>query len=168
MENPTPLETPETLQKTSRFLLPASVLIGLLIVAVAGMYVWYYRYNPCKVSAVEDASAFLVSQLKTYDASYQFATTVYRTGLARPVNALQQIFMDTQTVAVPACMQTAKNELLNYMGAVIGAFQAYMAAETDATIRGWLDQSNAHYDNFNLELEAVNKCAPFCAPWDYR
>ncbi|MEO8354574.1 MAG: hypothetical protein ABI621_01540 [Chloroflexota bacterium] len=166
MENPPPLETPQTIQKAKRFLLPASVLIVVLIIAAAGIYTWMYLYNPCEVSDVEDASAFLVSQLKTYDASYQFAATVYRVGLTRPVNDLQQIFMDTQAVAVPACMQTAKKELLHYMGAVISAFQAYMQEETEPKIRGLLNQSNTHYDNFTTELEAVKECAPFCAPWD--
>lgn len=112
MENPAPPKTSQTLQKIERFLLPASVLIVLLVVAAVGIYMWMYLYNPCEVSDVEDASAFLVSQLKTYDASYQFAATVYRAGVTRPVNDLQQIFMDTQSVAVPACMQTAQKELL--------------------------------------------------------
>ena len=166
MENPTPLETPETIQKTSRFLLPASVLIVLSIVAAAGMYAWYYWYNPCEVDAVKEASTILVTQLKTYDGVYQVATTASRTSPDHPVNTLKQIFMDTQEVVVPACMQTAKNELINYMGTVISAFQAYRAGEADATVLGLINQSNTQYDNFNSELEAVNRCAPFCAPWD--
>jgi len=166
MENPTPFEIPEPIQKTSRFLWPASVLIILLIIVATGMYAWYYRYNLCEMSAVEDASSFLLSQLKRYDAQYEFAVTVYRTGLARPVDVLQQIFMDTQGGAVPVCMQRAKDELLNYMGTVISAFHAYMGEETETTIRGLLSQSYTHFNNFKMELEAVNKCAPFCAPWD--
>ncbi len=166
MENPTPLETPQIIQKAKRFLLPASVLIVWLVVAAVCIYTWMYLYNPCEVSDVEDASAFLVSQLKTYDASYQFATTVYRAGLTRPVNDLQQIFMDTQSVAVPVCMQTAKKELLGYMETLIGAFQAFRAEETETKIRGLLSQSDTHYDNFTTELEAVRECAPFCAPWE--
>jgi len=72
--------------------------------------------------------------------------------------------MDTQEIVVPACMQTAKNELINYMGTVISAFQAYRAGEADATIRGFIKQSDTQYANFNAELKAVNKCAPFCLP----
>jgi len=166
MESPTSLETLETVRKTSRFLLPASVLIVLLTVAAGGMYAWYYWYNPCEVDAVEEASAFLVGQMNTYDAAYQFATTSSRTALTRPVNVLRQIFMDTKEVAVPACMQTAKNELLNYMGTVISAFQAFMVGETNTTIRGLVDQATTHLNNFTTELDAINKCAPFCAPWD--
>jgi hypothetical protein len=166
MENPTPLETPELIQKTSRFLLPASALILLLIVTAVGMYTWYYLYNPCEVNAVKDATAFLISQRNSYDNAYQFAATASRTSLDRPVNTLKQIFMDTKEVVVPACMQTAKNELINYMGAVIRAFQAFGAQEADATIRDLVNQSDTHYENFTTELEAVNKCAPFCAPWD--
>lgn len=166
MENPTPPETSQTLRKTKRFPLTAGVLIIALIVAAVGTYTWMYLYNPCEVSEVEDASAFLVSQLKTYDASYQFATTVYRSGLTRPVNDLQQIFMDTQAVAVPVCMQTAKKELLHYMGTVISAFEAFMGEETETKIKGLVSQSNTHFNNFKMELDAINKCAPFCAPWD--
>ena len=83
---------------------------------------------------------------------------------AVPVNDLQQIFMDTQSVAVPACMQTAQKELLGYMGALIGAFQAFRADETETKIRGLLRSIHTHYDNFKMELDAVEECAPFCMP----
>ena len=33
--------------------------------------------------------------------------------------------MDTRAVPVPVCMRTAKTELVDYMGTVIHAFQAY-------------------------------------------
>ncbi len=164
MDNPAQLKSQDTVQKSSRFLLPASALIVLLIFAAMGMYTWYSLYNPCEVNAVREASVILASQLKTYDHAYQFATTASRTSLVRPVNTLKQIFMDTQGFVVPACMQTAKNELINYMGTVIRAFQAFRAGESDATIRDLVIQSDAQYENFNAVLEAVNKCAPFCIP----
>jgi hypothetical protein len=164
MENPTPLETPEPVRKSSRFLLPASIVIILLIVAAVGTYAWYTLSNPCEVNAVKEASAFLVGQMKRYDHAYQFAATASRTSLVRPVSVLQQIQMDTLEVDVPACMQTAKNELIDYMGAVNRAFQAFGAQEADITIKGLINQSERHYANFTTELAAVNKCAPFCLP----
>ena len=106
----------------------------------------------------------LVTQLTMYDGVFQVAVTASRTSPDHPVNTLKQIFMDTQEMPVPACMRTAKNELLNYMGAVINAFQSYRAGEADATVRGWIKQSDAEYTNFQAELKAVNKCAPFCLP----
>lgn len=164
MDNPAPIETEDTVQKSSRFVLPVSLLIVLLIVAAVGTYIWYFVYNPCEVEAVKEASAILVSQLKTYDQVFQVAVTASRTSPDHPVNTLKQIFMDTQETIVPACMQTAKNELINYMGTVISAFQAFRAGEADATIRVLIKQSDAQYANFKAELEAVNKCAPFCLP----
>jgi hypothetical protein len=134
------------------------------IVAVVGIYAWAHLFNPCKVDAVKEASAFLTSQLRAYDDLYQFTTTVYQDGIGLPLYKLQQIFMDTQAVAVPVCMQTTKNELLNYMRTVIRAFQAFAAGDADTTIRDLVNQSNTYYDNFRSELEAVNKCAPFCIP----
>ena len=159
-------KTQDTVQKSSRFRWLASVLIVLLVIAPAGIYSWRYLYNPCEVSAVEEASTFLVNQLNMYDAIYQVATAAPRTALPHPVNLLQQIFMDTQEIGVPACMETAKIELLNYMGTVISGFQAYRAGEADTTIRDLIRQSDAQYANFKAELKAVKKCAPFCAPWD--
>jgi hypothetical protein len=61
-------------------------------------------------------------------------------------------------------MQTAKDKLINYIGTVIRAFLAYGAQETDTTVRGILNESEMHYDNFTAELEAVNKCTPLCIP----
>jgi hypothetical protein len=164
MDNPAPLEARATVQKSSRFLLAASVLIVVLIVAAVGTYAWYSLFRPCEVNAVEEASSILVSQVKRYDDVYQVATAASRSSVFLPVGVLQQILMDTQQVAVPACMQTAKNELINYMGTVIRAFRAYAAQESDATIRELLNESDTHFDNFTTELEAVKECAPYCIP----
>ena len=139
-------------------------MVVLFLGAAAGMYAWFFVYNSCDVEAVKDASAFLTGQLNTYDQLYQVATTASRTSPDHPVNTLKQIFMDTQQVPVPACMGTAKNELMNYMGTVIGAFQAYRSGEADAVVVKLIRQSNVQYENFQVELEAVNKCAPYCLP----
>lgn len=163
MENSSPPEVQKTVQKINRFRFLAGTLIVLFVAAV-GVYSWVYLYKPCDVNAVKEASNFLISQLKTYDAQYEFTTTVYPSGLMHPVNRLQQIFMDTQSVDVPVCMQTAKEELLGYMGTIIRAFQAFEAGENDSTIRDLLGQSDRHYAHFRKELDTVNKCAPFCVP----
>jgi len=165
MDNPAPLKARATVQKKlRRFLLPASLLIVLFIVAAAGTYAWYSLVRPCEVTAVEEASALLFSQLKRYDDVYQVATAASRTSVVLPVSVLQRTLIDTQQVVVPACMQTAKDELLNYMGTVIRAFQAYGVGETDATVRGLIDESETHLDIFRTELKTVKECAPYCIP----
>lgn len=75
------------------------------------------------------------------------AITAFRTSPDHPVNTMKQIFMDTQEVPVPACLQTAKDELINYMGTVILAFQAYREGEADARVRDLISQSNAQYEH---------------------
>jgi hypothetical protein len=151
-------------KKSRRFLLPARVLITLLIIAAAGTYIWINVYNACEVEAMQDASALLTSQLKRYDDLFQATTGVYKNSVVLPLTMLQQIVMDTNDVAVPACMQSAKNELINYMQTVIRAFHAFGAGEPDAAIRELINQSDIHYQNFTIELETVNECAPFCFP----
>lgn len=163
MEHPTPLETQDTIRRSRRFLLPASVFLVVLIAAVASS-LWFYLSGPCEVDAVEEASALLVSQMRRYDAVYQVATNASGTSLRIPITVLQQIRMDTKDVVVPACMQTAKNELLSTMDAVIRAFLASMAQEPDETIRNLIRQSRTHFVNFTTELEAVKECAPHCLP----
>ena len=159
-----PLETQGTMQKAGRFLWPARVLIVLFMVAAMGIYVRYSLSNSCKVDEVQEASAFLVSQTKRYDDVYQVATNAFQDTVVLPVAVLQQILMDTKQVVVPVCMQTAKDELINYMGTVIRAFDAYAAHESNVTVRDLIAQSNEHYGNFFAELDAVNKCAPLCLP----
>jgi hypothetical protein len=161
---PAPLETQGIVKKSSRLLFSAGALIVLLIVSAMGVYAWYYSNNPCEVDAVEQASAILVNQMKRYDDIYGVTTSAPRNLLVRPVTDLQLVLMDTQGIDVPPCMRTAKNELINYMGTVIRAFQAYGAGESDATVRGLLDDSHIHINNFITELEAVRECAPFCIP----
>ena len=164
MDNLPQFRSQETMQNSRGFPRLASTLIVLLIVAAVGTYTWYTLFRPCEVNAVKEASDFLVRQLKTYDHVYQVAVTASQTSPEHPVNLLKQIFMDTQEIIVPACMQPAKNELINYMGTVMSAFQAFRAGEADATILGLIKQSDAQYMNFHAQLKAVNKCAPFCIP----
>ena len=164
MENPTP-ETGEN--KTNRFILLASVLVVLLILAgVAGRYAWYHWYNACDTQAVEQASTSLRVQVDMLDQVAQSASNAFRTDLTYPVSVMQQTYMNTQEVDVPVCLQTAKTELLSYMEGVIGAFEAYAASKSDATVIGLLKQSDQHYKIYYTELKAIQKCAPYCAPWD--
>jgi hypothetical protein len=158
------LETQEPVQKSRRFLVLVSALIIVMIAATVGTYTRYAIVRSCDVSAVEAASILLVRQMDRYDHTYQFATSASREAIVRPVAELQQILMDTQEVSVPLCMRTAKNDLIDYMGTVIRAFQAFGAQEADSAVRALIDQSETHYDEFKTELDAVRECAPFCIP----
>jgi hypothetical protein len=153
-----------TMKKSNRFLLPAGVFIVLLIMAAGGVYAWYFLYHPCEVNTVKETSAILISQANTYDRVYQSAINAPATLVDGPVVTMQQILMDTKEVVVPACMQTAKDELLNYMTVVIRAFRSFAALETEATVRDLVNKSDQHYGNFITELKAVNQCAPLCFP----
>lgn len=139
----------------------AGVLIALLVVT-GGAYAWFTFYRPCEVDAVEEASSILISQASMYDQVYQSAINAPPTLVDGPLITMQQTQMDTQSVVVPACLQTAKAELLNYMVVVIRAFRAYEAREPDETVRALVAKSNTHFDNFSAELKAVKKCAPVC------
>lgn len=150
------------MQTSSRLPVAASAIILLLSVVAMGSYTWYALRLSCDIRAVERASAFLIRQRDSFDHSYQFATSASRDAIVRPVAELQQILMDTMAYPVPACLRTAKNELVQFMGAVVHAFLAYGAQESDATIREWLEKANEHYLNFPPELEAINECAPLC------
>ena len=153
------------MKRSNRVLRLAGALTVLLIVAAAGAYAWRAFHSPCEAEVVERTSAFLVTQMMRYDEVYVSATNGTRTSIDYPVTVLQQILMDTQAFDVPACMRTAKSELVNYMGDVVRAFQAFKAGEPDATVKGWLDDSHAHVRIFISELESVRKCAPYCLPY---
>lgn len=127
-----------------------------------GGYAWLRTVRSCDVAAVEEASDFLVIQLKQYDRVYASAATGTRTSITYPVTVMQQILVDTQQVDVPGCVRTAKQELLDYMGTAIRALQAYSTGEADQTIRDLVYESNTHFDNFYAELRAVKECAPYC------
>ena len=142
----------------------AGTLIVVSISIPLGIYAWRYLYNPCEVKEVQEASGLLRIQLKTYDQVFQVATTASRTAPDHPVNTLKQILMDTQEIPVPACMRAAKNELLDYMGTVILAFDAYRAGEADAQILALVKQSDSQYSSFRAKLRTINECAPFCLP----
>ena len=158
MEPPEQIKLQSPVQTSRRFLWPAVALILILIFAFGA----YTFQRSCDVNEVKEASARLIRQRNSYDHSYQFATSVSPTAIVRPVAELQQILMDTQDIPVPVCMQTAKEELVNYMGIVIHAFLAFGAQEPESAVRDLIEQSNAHYNNFDREMDAVHQCAPYC------
>jgi hypothetical protein len=139
-----------------------AVTLAVLFLAAAAVLGLFSVANACDVSAVEEASLFLQRQMERFDHSYQFATSATPDRIVRPVAELQQILMDTQQVEVPGCLQTAKEELIGYMGMVIRAFLAYGAQEPQAAIRELVGQSDRHYESFHVELEEVRACAPWC------
>ena len=157
------LETQSGTQKIKRFRPLAGALLALLIVAAAGsLYARYALRSSCDLNAVKETSTILVTQQRMYDGVYQVAVTASRSAPDHPVNTLKQILMDTQEVDVPACMQTAKKELVDYMGTVILAFDAYRAGQADTAVRDLVQQSDAQYASFRAQLNAVNECAPYC------
>ena len=164
MENPLPLKAQYTMQRPRRMLRPASILVALLLLAAGGAYTWFFVFHPCEMNVVEEASVLLFSQLNRYEDVYQVAISASPRSVVLPVSVLQQILMDTQQVAVPSCMQSAKGELLNYMRTIISAFDAYAAQEPDATVRGLVEEAVTHLHNFDSELEAIKECAPYCLP----
>lgn len=164
MENPLPPKAQYTLQRLRRLLLPASIIVAMLLLAAVGAYAWFFVVHPCELNVVEEASVLLFSQMNRYEDVYQVAISASPNSVVLPVSVLQQILMDTQQVAVPSCMQSAKGELLDYMRTIIRAFDAYAAQEPDATVRGLVDEAVTHLHNFDSELEAIQECAPYCLP----
>ena len=162
MRNSALPETGATVQRSRRIPWVAGTLLVFFLVAGAGTYIWYNLQRSCEVQSVKEASALLLILTKRYDDVYQVATNAFPTSIDPPVLTLQQILMDTQEVPVPACLQTAKTELIDYMGAVIRALRAYAAQEANATIRDLITQANKHYGNFFTELDVVKECAPLC------
>ncbi len=89
------LETKGTRTRSNRRLWLVGAVVVLLVLVSAGGYTSYYVQSSCEVRAVERASTRLLQQLDSFDHSYQFAVTASRRAIVRPVEELQQIFMDT-------------------------------------------------------------------------
>lgn len=142
--------------------MPAIAFVVVLLVAAVSTYALHSLRSSCEVTFVQNASSLLLSQMQRYNDIYQVATSASPDSAVLPVTMMQQILMDSKDVDVPACLQLAKDELIDYMGTVIRAFLAYSQREADTTVRDWIAQSDTHYENFYTELEAVNKCAPLC------
>jgi hypothetical protein len=114
------------------------------------------------MARVDQAKILLTNQLQRYDDAYHVAAATSRKPLAQPVVKLQTIQRETTGIPVPACLETAKNELILMMDAAIEGFLAFMAQESDPAISVLLDSSIAHRGTFNNELLVVDACKPFC------
>ncbi len=160
MDNPADLQPRAPRPGRPRWLMIAATV--LLLVVAASMYTRYALRRSCEVDAVKEASSILISQLSMYDRVYQVAVTASRSVPDHPVNVMKQVMMDTQEVDVPRCMQTAKSNLVSYMGTVILAFDDYRAGKADKAVLDLIKQSDIQYTNFRAELRTVNECAPYC------
>ena len=162
METSPSSETPQAPDRSMRLLLIVGVPMVLLIVAAVGGYTWFALYGPCTVNSVETASNTLLGQLTQFDLVYQSIPSRTPVMIIGPMTQMQQILMDTKETAIPACMQTARNELITAMETLIRALLAIMESQPETTIQDLTEKSTSHLDNFTSELEIVNKCAPFC------
>ena len=162
MENPPVPEAPPLPEKRWRFWVIAGAVLGVMVVAALGVYAWYAVYGPCTRGMVDTASTALFEQVASFEQAYQVAASANATGLMGPLTKMQQSLWDTREVRVPACMQAARNELITSMESAIRAFLAAMNGEKDETVQDLLQDSRLHLENFAVELESVNQCAPFC------
>lgn len=151
--------------RASNLIRGTGIFIILSMLAAGGVYSWYVYYRPCEVNVVQETSTLLISQMKMYDDVYVSAAAAPSRGSTLyPVSVMQKILVDTQQIDVPYCMQTAKVELISYMGDAIRAFHAYEAQEENVVIKNLLDSSYAHIRVFIQELDEVEACAPLCFP----
>ena len=75
---------------------------------------------------------------------------------------MQQTLMETKEIAVPACLQVARNELITAMEGLIRALLAVMESKSDATVTHLMKESTKHLNNFNDQVDLINKCTPLC------
>jgi len=162
MENPPPLETQPAPQKPRRLLIVGAALLVVLWVAAASVYAWFALYGPCGRGDVKTATTALLDNLKAYEQAYEAATLMGPIGLVGPVTQLEQTLLSTRELVVPVCMQAAKNELATSIESAIRAYLAVMNQQPDKTFQKPMKDSKTHLENFATELDAVNRCAPFC------
>ena len=162
MENSDAVEVQYFPERWRRFLWAAGVLMVLLIVAAVSTYTWFALYGPCQVSTVQGASSALMEQLTLFDSIYESIPSLTPIAIFGPITQMEQILMATKEVAVPICMQVARNELISAMEGLIRALLAVMESKPEATRTHLMEESKTHLDNFTAELKFVKRCAPFC------
>ena len=72
-----------------------------------------------------------------------------------PCHCDTAILADIQEIDVSDCMERAKKSLIQYLGNVILAFQAFKAGEPDAVVKDFLGTSCEQIRVFLIELDAV-------------
>jgi hypothetical protein len=162
MEDSSPLEVPPIPEKPKSFSFAVVVILGILVVAAVSVYSWYAVYGPCSRRVVKSTSIALIDQANAFEAAYQSASSATPIGLIGAVTHMEQTLWDTREVAVPACMQGARNELTISMESAIRAYLGIMTQEREEKMKKLMADSESHLENFVSELETVNRCAPFC------
>jgi len=138
-----------------------SVVLLCAILTASGRV--YYFNGPCGVNRVKDAGLALAGQFGAYQGAHDIAVSAARIALAGPAGELQKIYLETEKIEVPGCMEHAKSELVAMMDSDIEVFLVFMSEEASkADVTALMAQSSEHLEQYKKELKMVRECAPFC------
>jgi hypothetical protein len=139
-------------------------VIVSLVVVLGGAFGWFYMYGPCGVQRVTEAVEQMQVKADEFDDALTVASSTARISLSGPVAQLQTIRRETDNIAVPACLQTAKNLTVSGMQSYIDSLISFMGEVDDFTVNAQMTQGNNYLSQAVAELEDVSVCAPFCNP----
>lgn len=152
--------TPAVTKKKSGLPRIMLVLAGILLAAAA--IAWYWFYGPCGITRVDQAIEALSSNNDDFWKTTQLASSTSRIALSGPVQHLQEINQQTEDLSVPTCLEEAKQSYSRSQQETIEGFLAFMAEESDALVESKLHNATTYLGTYQLQIETVMKCAPFC------
>jgi len=145
-----------------RKLLWIAIPLVMLIVTTIALGYWYYFLGPCGVDRVEKSLDRIDRINNKWLSSIELASSTSRIALAVPVSYLQAIRQELYDLVVPVCLDKAKDHLGYSMKFGIDGFLAFMADESDQTIKSQLDLMKDYTGLASTEIERIRSCAPFC------
>lgn len=107
---------------------------------------------------VAKSVADLNSVFAKWNDAYRLADATSRIALSGPVSNLQAIKREATGITVPACLDAAKQSLLDGMGATIEGFMTFMANENNLGkiyAADFFDKSREHFKKYE---GAVGSC----------
>ena len=137
-------------------------MIVILLVA-AGVGIFSYTAGPCTTAAVDSASTAIESFNTEFYENVRLGGDTDRINLGPPVMSLKEIQLELEDLDVPVCLEDAKSSALLSMKNAILAFLTFMDPENpEEDVSAYLDLFFEYQTEARLEIERVQKCAPFC------
>lgn len=118
--------------------------------------------GPCDKDKVQAAAKQLLDIVNKWHDAYQLASSASRISLAAPVQSLQAIKRDTESLDVPKCLTAARGYLSDHMNASITGFLDFMAQKSDGTVQSDFDKASAALSEYTDEMKRIAACAPDC------
>jgi hypothetical protein len=135
----------------------AIVIVAALLILGASLFAFSVvtlvaQADPCSQSNREKCADELDRLARKFFDGAKLANSTPRVSLGPMVADLQATRRDTEDLKVPACAESSKMTLVDYMNAAIEGYRLFMAQETDTKVNATFDEAIKNLESYRAAV----------------